>query len=56
MEIIVLEQLLKQTHKRQMSSDVVFKVYEEIKLLENLRHLGENSLFDYLKNQNGILQ
>ena len=53
MDIIVLDYLIKQTYKKQMSRQVAVKVYQEIELLEGLRAKGGNSLDTYLRKQNG---
>ncbi len=54
MQVLVLEHIINQTKKGQQLSKITIKrIYEEIRTLCEQSKNGEQSLRDYLKNQNG---
>lgn len=53
MQILVAEQLIKQTKNKRMQTNVVAQIYSEIDTLTKLSNNGYNTLKKYLENQNG---
>lgn len=53
MKILVLDKLLRQTKKKNMSTEVVCKINSEFEQLKALQNEGCNDLYAYLKSQNG---
>ena len=51
--VLVLSDFIKQTKGKQLSKDVVGKIYAEFDNLTEIEKLGYNSLRIYLENQNG---
>ena len=51
--VLVLSDFIKQTKGKQLSKDVVGKIYAEFDNLTEIEKLGYNSLRSYLENQNG---
>lgn len=51
--VLVLNDFIKQTKGKQLSKDVIGKIYAEFDNLTEIEKLGYNSLRNYLENQNG---